>query len=184
MHNSNLQWKFLKFLPWKWTFDLFCWYTLHENLKFTNNYVVHAKVVPMILVNLSIRLFPPSHNHILLGYSEWRSNQSLCHTWREKKRCPRGSSTWTSCTVYHCEIQLWHQRKHGREHCTGTILLLLFINKPAIYMWADLRKGATFVQTSCNFERLICSETTGNQLSFTACYMFIAAWIYLLCAFI
>ena len=30
------------------------------------------------------------------------------------------------------------------------------------------------------FEILICSETIGNQLSFTACFMFIAAWIHFL----
>ena len=35
-----------------------------------------------------------------------------------------------------------------------------------------------------NFEILICSEIIGNQLSFDACFMFIAAWIHFLCAFI
>ena len=35
-----------------------------------------------------------------------------------------------------------------------------------------------------NFETLICSENIGNQLSFDTCFMFIAAWIHLLCAFI
>ena len=35
-----------------------------------------------------------------------------------------------------------------------------------------------------NFEILICTEIIGNQLSFTACFTFIAAWIHFLCAFI
>ena len=35
-----------------------------------------------------------------------------------------------------------------------------------------------------NFEILICTETRGNQLSFIACFMFVAAWIHFLCAFI
>ena len=35
-----------------------------------------------------------------------------------------------------------------------------------------------------NFEILICAETVGNQLSFTACFMFIAARIHFLCVFI
>ena len=35
-----------------------------------------------------------------------------------------------------------------------------------------------------NFEILICTEIIGNQLSFTACFMFVAAWIHFLCPFI
>ena len=35
-----------------------------------------------------------------------------------------------------------------------------------------------------NFEILICSETIGYQLSFSACFMFIAAWIHFLSALI
>ena len=35
-----------------------------------------------------------------------------------------------------------------------------------------------------NFEILKCSETIGNQLSFTACFMYIAAWIHFFCTFI
>ena len=35
-----------------------------------------------------------------------------------------------------------------------------------------------------NFEILICTEIIGNQLSFTACFMFVAACIHFLCAFI
>ena len=33
-------------------------------------------------------------------------------------------------------------------------------------------------------EILICTETIGGQLSFTACFMFVAAWIHFLSAFI
>ena len=35
-----------------------------------------------------------------------------------------------------------------------------------------------------NFEIVICTEIIGIQLSFTACFMFIAAWIHFLCLFI
>ena len=35
-----------------------------------------------------------------------------------------------------------------------------------------------------NFETLIYSEIIGNQLSFAACFMFIASWIHFYCAFI
>ena len=34
-----------------------------------------------------------------------------------------------------------------------------------------------------NFEILICFETIENQLSFTACFMFLATWIHFLCTF-
>ena len=35
-----------------------------------------------------------------------------------------------------------------------------------------------------NYQILICTEIIGNQQSFTACFMFIAAWNHLLCTFI
>ena len=45
------------------------------------------------------------------------------------------------------------------------------------YLWVDLRKGATLVQTSI-LEILICTEIIGNQLSFAACFMYVTAWIH------
>ena len=59
--------------------------------------------------------------------------------------------------------------------------------------WQDIYHYNTYVSRfekrghfgpDLNFEMLICTESIGNQLSFAACFMFIAACIHFLCAFI
>ena len=57
----------------------------------------------------------------------------------------------------------------------GTVNLDIFLVK--LFLSGFEKKG--HLGPDLNSEILICSETIGNQQSFTACFMFIDAWIHI-----
>ena len=74
-----------------------------------------------------------------------------------------------------------HLQIHSTTFCMRSMELELLISYTK-YVSGFEKSG--HIGPDLNFEILICSENVGNQLSFDAYFMVIAAWIHFLCAFI